>query len=85
MEAIVIQSLSENGFSWFNFFALTGAVVIGVAAVFFWILFFQKKRKRKRKHSGHGRIKPTLAEVRGLPPVRSQDEKVPVENPPLDS
>lgn len=84
MVAIVIQDLSQTGFTWLSFIAIVGAVIFGVAAVFFWVLFFQKKRKRKRRHHGHDRIKPTLAEVRGLPPVRTGDEKLPEENPPFD-
>jgi hypothetical protein len=84
MEAIVMQDLSQAAFSWISFFAIVGAVIFGVAAVFFWIQFFRTKRKRKRRHHGHDRIKPTLAEVGGLPPVRTDDPKHPAENPPFD-
>jgi len=84
MVAILLQSLPETGFSWFNFLALVGALILGVLAVFFWILLAQKKRKRKRRHPGHDRIKPTLAEIRGLPPVRTHDEKIPAENSARD-
>jgi hypothetical protein len=84
MQAVAIQTLSQAEFSWLDFFALLGAVILGVAVVVLWRLAFQGKPKRKRRHPGHGRTKPTLAEMGGLPPKRSHDEQAAEDDPPFD-
>jgi hypothetical protein len=73
MAAIILESLRQAGFK-FRIAALIVAVVLGFLAFFFWTLAFQKKHRRKRKHRGHGRIKPTLAQVGGLPPIRHEEK-----------
>jgi hypothetical protein len=82
MAVIILESLRHAGFK-MRVFILVAAVVLGFLAFFFWSLAFQKKRRRKRKHRGHGRIKPTLAQVGGLPPVRQEDDSHDG-NPPFD-
>jgi O-antigen/teichoic acid export membrane protein len=75
MFALVIENLNQIGFPWPVFWGLVAAVLMGLVAVFFWVLFFKNKKKRKRKHRGHRRIKPTLAQSGGLPPVRQPGER----------
>jgi len=53
-----------------------GAVVISGALVLAWALVFKKKRRYKYKFRRHSRehhpMNPTLAETKGLPPLRNQ-------------
>ena len=84
MVAIILDSLRHAGFK-LQVLILVTAVILGALAVFFWSLAFQKKHRRKRKHRGHGRIKPTLAQVGGLSPVRRGDETNPGNPPPNPS
>ena len=84
MQAVAIQPLSHYPFTWLDFLALLGATILGVASVLLWRQLFKAKRKRKRKHPGHGRSKPTLAEIGGLPPKRSNYEEPPEDTVPFD-
>jgi hypothetical protein len=84
MKASAIDNLVHPGLPWQSLLAMGAAVVLGALAVFFWVLVFSKKRKRKRKHRSHKRINPTLAEVGGLPPVRRPGERLPDDPAPFD-
>jgi hypothetical protein len=51
-----------------------GAVVVSAALVLVWVLIFKKKRRHKykyrRHHNENHQMNPTLAQTRGLPPLR---------------
>jgi hypothetical protein len=53
-------------------YLLFGVVFVVLAgAVFFWALVIRKpRRRRKRHHRARSTRNPTLAETRGLPPLR---------------
>jgi hypothetical protein len=59
---------------------LVGAVVVPAILVLVWALMFKKKRRYKYKFRRHSRenhpMNPTLAETRGLPPLRKQQNVV---------
>ena len=84
MQAVAVPTLSHAPFTWLDFLALLGAIILGVASVLLWRQLFKAKRKRKRKHPGHGRIKTTLAEAGGLPPKRSHHEEPAEDTVPFD-
>jgi hypothetical protein len=85
MNGVDLQGLNDAWFNWSNCIIMFGALTIGAVAVFCWVIFFQKKRRRKRKHRGHERVKPTLAQVGGLPPVRKPGETRRDDNPSFGS
>jgi hypothetical protein len=53
-------------------YLLFGLVFVGLAgAVFFWALVIRKPRRRRKRHRrSRSTRNPTLAETRGLPPLR---------------
>jgi len=75
MFAAIFPNLSQPGYQWLYFGVIIGTVFICGLVVFLWISFVPKRRKRKRRHHGHGRINPTRAEVGGLPPPKPAEER----------
>ena len=49
--------------------AILGGVGLATLLAVIWALFFRKRRRLRREHR---RRNPTLAETRGLPPVRAE-------------
>jgi len=67
------------GFGWGSFLVLLIAALLPGVALFIWVAFFRKKRRRKyRRHRGESRrasapMNPTLAQTGGLPPLRRRE------------
>jgi hypothetical protein len=69
---------------WFNFLAMTAAILLAaISALILLVMFRKKKRRKRRKHHHHEQrqLNPTLAETGGLPPVR-ENEKSSGQTPP---
>lgn len=64
---------------WLVFAAMLLLIGICIAGLITWIFLSRKsnKRKRKRRHRGHNRINPTLAQTGGLPPPRDPNRPPP--------
>jgi len=61
---------------WVDFFITAGAIALVGLGALIW-LFFLRRPKRRRKYRHHHRSRPpnaTLAQIGGLPPVRSEDK-----------
>jgi len=57
-----------------DYLVYCGVILVLAAIVFFWALAIRKPKKRRRKRMHHSTSKrnPTLAETRGLPPMRDE-------------
>jgi len=70
---------------WLNFLSMLVALVVGVFGVLLWAVMFRRKRRRKYRkhhtHRGERKPNPTLAELGGLPPLRTDGK--PDDQPPL--
>ena len=69
---------------WVNFLAMAVAILVVAIGSLIWFLAFRTKRKRKRRHRHRERrpINPTLAEIGGLPPLRTTDKSSDQPPPP---
>jgi heme/copper-type cytochrome/quinol oxidase subunit 2 len=68
------------GADWLMFLVMLLAIGIGVGIVFVWVVVFRPKAKKRRKQHRrrHNRQhNPTLAESRGLPPMRDPNQPPP--------
>ena len=69
---------------WLNFLAMFAAVALVAFGILLWAVKFRKRRRRKyhkrRDQRGERKLNPTLAEIGGLPPLRTPDK--PSDPPP---
>ena len=69
---------------WVDFLIMAGAIMLVALGALIWVFFIRKPKRRRRKyHHHHDRRlpNPTLAQNRGLPPIR-QTAKPPEQQMP---
>ena len=75
---LLAADLAGSGLVQYSIYA--GAILLAAALAIAWAVYRPKRRKRKRRSST--RLNPTLAETRGLPPLRHERPNPPEEIQP---
>jgi hypothetical protein len=83
MSVILLSMLTPGEMQWLDFLAVFGAFALVAIATLVWYFRLRNRKIRRRKHHHHRRrIKPTLAETGGLPPVRKTENPPGTSSPP---
>jgi len=69
-----LPTVSPTTATWMNFLVMAGVFILVATSALIWVFYFRKRRhKHRHKHRHHRErraVNPTLAQTRGLPPVR---------------